>query len=88
MDNIAFKLYIASLTPKTDKMINRLKDILTKRFNNGYDVEVVDVAEDRQIAEKDDIIATPTLVKSSPPAKTMIIGNLDNEKRLLEWLEM
>ena len=87
MANISFKLYVASLTPKTDKMINRLNDILTKRFNNEYSFEVINVAEDRQLAEKDDIIATPTLVKSSPPQDAMIIGNLNDEKRLLEWLE-
>ena len=87
MVNISLKLYIASLTPKTDKMINKLNDILAKRFNNEYSFEVIDVAEDHQLAEENDIIATPTLVKSSPPHDAMIIGDINNEKRLLEWLE-
>ncbi len=52
-------------------------------FDGHYNLEVIDIIENLEMAEKDNILATPTLVKSSPPPERRIIGDLSDRKKVL-----
>ena len=55
---------------------NKLKD-------SGYNLEVIDVIENLEMVEKDNILATPTLIKSSPPPERRVIGDLSDREKIL-----
>jgi circadian clock protein KaiB len=81
-----FLLYITGRRQKTLDLIETLKGFLSERFKDQYSLEIVDVLEDPRRAEKDMILATPTLVKSAPPPIRKIIGDFRNSQDLFALL--
>ena len=53
-----------------------------------YRVEVVDLLKNPQLAEGDQIVAVPTLVRRLPPPLKRIIGDLSNSERVIVGLDL
>ena len=53
-----------------------------------YDIDVVDVLENPQLAERDKILATPTLIKGLPEPVRRIIGDLSDREKVLIGLDL
>lgn len=78
------KLYITGKTPRSEAALRNLKEICEKELSGDYEITVVDVLENPQLAEQEKILATPTLIKELPPPLRRIIGDLtDREKALI-----
>ena len=78
-----FKLYVVGRTPKSIDIIEDLVKILEDALDGHYHLDVIDIIESPELAEKDRILATPTLEKASPgPVKT-IVGDLSDKERIL-----
>jgi len=78
-----FRLYVVGQTPKSITVIENLKGLWESTFDGHYNLEVIDVTENLEMAEKDNILATPTLVKSSPPPERRVIGDLSDKEKVL-----
>ena len=78
-----FRLYVVGQTPKSTTVIENLKGLLESTFDGHYNLEVIDVTENLEMAEKDNILATPTLIKSSPPPERRVIGDLSDREKVL-----
>lgn len=84
MKNYILKLYITGTTPNSERALANLHRLCEEELDERYEVVVIDVLENPQLAEDDRILATPTLIKSLPPPMRRVIGDLsDNEKVLL-----
>ncbi len=81
-----FRLYIVGQTLNSISVINRFKAFLDERFKDQYSFTVIDILQDPKQAESDKILATPTLLKVLPLPVKKIIGDLSDEKKLLEVL--
>ncbi|WP_245668998.1 circadian clock KaiB family protein [Chloroflexus islandicus] len=68
MSKIVLHLYIAGQTPRAERAISTLRRMIEQELA-GYECEltIIDVLADPQQAENQKILATPTLIKSSPP---------------------
>ena len=82
------KLYITGHTPRSDKAIANMKFICKQELLNQYQLVVIDVLENPQLAEDEKILATPTLVKALPPPLRRIIGDLSNTEKVLLGLDI
>ena len=82
------KLYVTGQTANSEKAIQNLEDILRNELNALYSLEVIDVEKNPKLAEKDKILATPTLVKVLPPPVRKIVGDLSDKKKVLLGLDL
>jgi len=82
------KLYIAGQTPKSIAAIANLKRLCEQHLAGRYNVEVVDLVENPRMAQNDQIVAIPTLVRKLPAPVRRIIGDLSNTERVLVGLEL
>jgi len=78
-----FRLYVVGQTPKSTTVVDNLKGLLESTFDGHYNLEVIDITENLEMAQKDNILATPTLVKSSPPPERRVIGDLSDREKVL-----
>lgn len=62
-------------------VVNDVKNIFPPGFD-GYELKVIDVHKNPQLAEEDRILATPTLVKEYPLPVRKVIGDLSNRERV------
>jgi circadian clock protein KaiB len=82
------RLYIAGTSRISQGAIDNLRDICAHHLDGRYELEVIDVLEQPEMAEKDKILATPTLVRELPPPLRKIIGNLSEEDKVLIALDL
>ena len=82
------RLYVAGQTPKSLAAIANLKRICEEHLSGRYVVEVIDLLVTPQLAEGDQIVALPTLVRRLPPPLKRIIGNLSDTDRVLVGLDL
>ncbi len=85
---IRFRLYIAGHSAKDELIIDNVKQILKGEYDTGYQLEVIDVIEHPELATRDYILATPTLVKHDPPPVRRIIGDFSNKTKVLAGLDL
>jgi circadian clock protein KaiB len=82
------RLYVAGQTPKSIHAFANLKLLCEEHLKGRYQIEVVDLLENPQLARGDQIVAIPTLVRRLPLPLRTIIGDLSNSVRLLVGLDL
>lgn len=82
------RLYVAGNTPNSVAAVANLKEICENHLGGVYDIEVVDLLRNPQLARGDQIVAVPTLVRKLPPPVKQIIGDLSNTERVLVGLDL
>jgi len=81
-------LYIAGQTPKSIKALENIKKYAEEHLKGKYSIEIIDLLKSPQLAEGDQILAVPTLVRKFPEPIRKIIGDLSNEERVLVGLNI
>jgi circadian clock protein KaiB len=73
------------LTGRVEKSRNLQKNLeqICLHLETQYELDIVDVLQDPETAEKERIIATPTLIKYQPLPVKRIIGDLSNIQEVL-----
>lgn len=82
------RLYVAGKTPKSVTAFANLKKICEQHLAGQYQIELVDLLENPQLAHGDQILAIPTLVRKLPTPIKKIIGDLSNTDRTLVGLDL
>jgi len=82
------KLYVAGQTPKSMAAFENLKKICQDYLSDQYEIHVIDLLKNPQLAEGDQILAIPTLVRKLPTPFRKIIGDLSNTERVLVGLDI
>jgi circadian clock protein KaiB len=82
------RLYVAGQTPKSLTAFANLKRICDEHLSGNYQIEVVDLLKNPQLAKGDQILALPTLVRKLPEPVRKIIGDLSNTERVLVGLDL
>ncbi len=82
------RLYVAGQTPRSVSAFRNLKKICEEHLQGQYEIEVIDLLENPQLAEGDQILALPTLVRKLPEPVRKIIGDLSNVERVLVGLDL
>lgn len=82
------RLYVAGQTPKSVTAFSNLKRYCEEHLKGRYKIEVIDLLKNPQLAEGDQILAIPTLVRKVPVPIRKIIGDLSNEERVLVGLDI
>ena len=82
------RLYVAGQTPKSLVAFTNLKRLCEERLQGRYSIEVIDLLKTPQLAEDDQILALPTLVRKLPEPIRKIIGDLSNTERVLVGLDL
>ncbi|BAZ38427.1 KaiB domain-containing protein [Calothrix sp. NIES-4101] len=80
------RLFVAGHSPNTQRILQILHELLEKYLSHPYTLKVIDVLSHPELAEANQISATPTLVKVYPHPVRRVIGDLDNIDRILHML--
>jgi circadian clock protein KaiB len=64
------RLYVTGMTPKSTRTIANVQKLCEKHLTGRYELDVIDIYQQLKLAKGEQIIATPTLIKKTPPANT------------------
>lgn len=82
------RLYIAGQTPKSIMALANIKKYAEELLHGKYSIEIIDLLLNPQLAEGDQILAVPTLVRKFPEPIRKIIGDLSNKEKVLVGLNI
>lgn len=82
------RLYVAGQSPKSLQAFANLKRMCEEYLPEHYDIEIIDLVANPQLAAGDEIVAIPTLVRRLPSPMRRIIGDLSDEDRVLVGLQL
>ena len=81
-----FRLFITGASPNSSRAIANLTEICETHLKDSYELEIIDVYQDPRIAEQEQIIALPLLIKSSPQPERRLIGDMSDTDKVLRGL--
>jgi circadian clock protein KaiB len=82
------RLYVAGATPKSVAAFRNLKQLCEEHVPGCYLITVIDLMKNPQLAQGDQILAVPTVVRNLPAPIRKIIGDLSNIERVLVGLDL
>ncbi|MBA3018093.1 MAG: circadian clock protein KaiB [Proteobacteria bacterium] len=82
------RLYVTGTTPQSVRAIANVKKICEEHLKGCYELEVIDLYQQPQLAEGEQIIAAPTLIKKLPLPLRRIIGDMSKTERVLVGLDL
>jgi circadian clock protein KaiB len=82
------RLYVAGETAKSAAALKNLKKLCERHLAGRYTIEVIDLMKDPALAQRDQIIAIPTLIRELPEPLKRIIGDLSNAEKVLVGLDI
>ena len=86
MKHYLLKLFVAGDSPRSERAIYNLEQLCNRAMANDYEIIIVDVLEQPDLAEEEKILATPTLIKLAPNPSRRIIGDLSDPDKVLRIL--
>ena len=85
---VELRLYVAGQTPKSLAALSNLKKICNEHLTGRYKLHVIDLVKTPQLAQGDQILAIPTLVRNLPVPIRKIIGDLSDLEKVLVGLNL
>ena len=76
------RLYITGTTPKSTRAVHNLIKLCQEHLAGHYDLEVIDIYQQPALAQVEDIIAVPMLLKKQPLPVQKLLGDLSNAQQL------
>ena len=77
------KLFVSGASPNSVKAIQNIKTICDFHLQEKYKLEIVDVYQDSGVAEKEQIVALPLLIKKFPLPERKLVGDMSNTQKVL-----
>ena len=87
-ENHILRLYVTGMTPQSVRAITNVKKICEEHLQGRYELEVVDLYQQPQLAAGEQILAAPTLIKKLPLPLRRIIGDMSRTERVLVGLDL
>jgi circadian clock protein KaiB len=84
----ALRLYVAGPTPQSVAAFRNLEQLCEDHLPGRYQIEVIDLLKQPQIAHGDQILALPTVVRKRPSPTRKVIGSLTDTERVLSGLDL
>ncbi len=82
------RLFVAGSTLRSQRSIENLRRVCDQYLAGQVDLEVIDIYQQPELAERYQVIAAPTLIKLLPLPVRRIIGDLSETDRVLRGLEL
>ena len=82
------RLYVTGMAPQSLRAIANVKKICEEHLQGRYELEVIDLYQQPHLAQGEQIIAAPTLIKKLPLPLRRIIGDMSKTERVLVGLDL
>jgi circadian clock protein KaiB len=79
----SFCLYITGASPNSSRAITNVKTLFDNLLDKEYELEIIDVYQHPEMAQEENIIALPLLVRKCPLPERRLIGDMSDSNKLI-----
>jgi circadian clock protein KaiB len=87
-ESYELRLFVTGASPNSSRAISNLKEICEAYLKGKYVLEIIDVYQQPLIAENEQIIALPLLIKKKPSPQRRLIGDMSDIDKVLRGLNL
>ena len=82
------RLYINGSTLKSALAVKNIKHVCEQHLDGRYNLEIIDICQQANLARDQQIVAVPTLIKRLPLPLRRLIGDLSDQNKVLFGLDL
>jgi circadian clock protein KaiB len=82
------RLYVSRSTLKSALAVENIKRVCEQHLQGRYDLEVVDITRQANLARDEQIVAVPTLIKRLPLPLQRLVGDMSDLNKVLFGLDL
>ncbi len=82
-NDYVLRLYVTGSSPQSLRAIANVKEICEKYLHGYYRLDVIDLYQQPELAQAEQIIAAPTLVRQLPLPMRRVLGDMSKTERVL-----
>ncbi|MCF6131685.1 circadian clock KaiB family protein [Flavobacterium wongokense] len=75
-EKLSLQLYVSGMSPKSLEAIRNINRICAEHLKDAYDLEIIDIYKQPELATEHSVIFSPSLIKHYPLPKKILIGTL------------
>lgn len=79
-------LFVTGASPNSVRAIINIKEICEEHLKGQYNLEIIDVYQQADVAAKEQLVALPMLLKRKPLPEKRLIGDLSDTTKVLNAL--
>ena len=87
-EHYVLRLYIAGNNFRSQAAVENVKKICEENLKGRYDLEIIDIYQDRAKNPADLVLAAPTLIKKLPLPLRRVIGDMTLKEKVLVGLDL
>jgi len=82
------KLYVAGVDRKSVEAIRAITELCNEYLKGRYQLAIIDIYQQPTLAQEEQIIAAPTLIRKLPLPLRMLVGDMTERDRILVGLDL
>jgi circadian clock protein KaiB len=82
------RLYVAGMSPRSTRAVTNIKKFCEEYLKGRYSLEVIDIYNRPTLADGEQIIAAPTLLKKLPLPLRRFIGDMSDIEKIVVGLDL
>lgn len=87
-DKYILKLFVTGALPNSTRAISNLKAICEQYLKGRYELEIIDIYQQPDLALAEEIIVIPVLIKKFPLPEVRLIGDLSDIEKVIKGLDI
>lgn len=80
------RLFVTGATPNSTRAVSNVREICETHLKGNYSLEIIDVYQEIEMAEQEQLIALPLLIKKMPLPERRLIGDMSDTQKVLKGL--
>jgi circadian clock protein KaiB len=80
------RLFITGATPNSIRAVTHIREICDSHLSGRYHLEIIDVYQQQEMAEQEQLVALPLLIRKKPLPERRLIGDLSDTEKVLRGL--
>jgi len=85
-DKLILQLYVAGMSPKSMEAIENIKRLCDEHLKDAFELEVIDIYKNPEVATQQQIVFSPSLIKRLPLPKKTLVGNFSDPDKVIKAL--
>jgi circadian clock protein KaiB len=83
---LILQLYVSGMSPKSLEAIENIKRLCDEYLKDTFQLEIIDIYKNPELASKQSIVFSPSLIKQLPLPKKVLIGTLKDTEKVVKAL--
>jgi len=83
---LTLQLYVSGMSPRSLEAIHNLKRICDQHLRDAFELEIIDIYKNPELASQQSIVFSPSLVKTLPLPRKVLVGTLKDDAKVVKAL--